>query len=569
MTNKTRQIVVVVAVFVIALASLGTIIGLLVNTGQLSEYSDGFRYEVNGSRVTIISYEGSDTDVVVPDKLKGHRVVGIAKDAFLNSASLIKSIKFNCTYSSFYIADEAFAKLTALEKVVLPSKLKEIPYGAFEECTSLKSVIIPNSVTVIGGNAFKGCNSLNFIYSSENYLTEGDNAVRNNALYLPTSLLEISASAFENCTAIANMYISKDLEKIGDKAFNGCKNLTGLVVAAESEITSIGEYAFCDTTLSSSAGTPLSFPNVVTIGAHAFESINTTYFAYMELPNTVTSIGEYAFSECTSLSKFVMAEDTKIETMGEGVFQGCTALRNVTLPTEIKEIPAKTFMGCFRLLYGDNDFVIGKHVESIGDGAFALYVGMGEKQSPADFMRHVITVDEENEHFDIIRLEDSRIEGNSNSTYRQGLLTDIGGTTIYAYYGSYDSKSYSHSTNGKTFRLLDVEGRTVQSVTTVKPYAFAGVKFDYIELPVTIKGLGEYAFYKSHVTTFYTSAIDWEFTENTFEKLNLNLEEDKKLVGTYPEMEVLLLQSKDGVEAFLRKLGEYGIPAGTYSGDLS
>ena len=70
MTNKTRQIVVVVAVFVIALASLGTIIGLLVNTGQLSEYSDGFRYEVNGSRVTIISYEGSDTDVVVPDKLK-------------------------------------------------------------------------------------------------------------------------------------------------------------------------------------------------------------------------------------------------------------------------------------------------------------------------------------------------------------------------------------------------------------------------------------------------------------------------------------------------------------------
>ncbi|MDE7071384.1 MAG: leucine-rich repeat domain-containing protein [Clostridia bacterium] len=562
MTNKTRQIVVVVAVFVIALASLGTIIGLLVNTGQLSEYSDGFRYEVNGSRVTIVSYEGSDTDVVVPDKLKGHRVVGVAKDAFLNSASLIKSIKFNCTYSSFYIADEAFAKLTALEKVVLPSNLKEIPYGAFEECTSLKSVIIPNSVTVIGSNAFKGCNSLNFIYSSENYSTEGDNAIRNNAIYLPTSLLEISASAFEDCTAIANMYISKDLEKIGDKAFNGCKNLTGLVVADESEITSIGEYAFCDTTLSSSASTPLSFPNVVTIGAHAFESINTTYFAYMELPNTVTSIGEYAFSECTSLSKFVMAEDTQIETMGEGVFQGCTALRNITLPTEIKEIPAKTFMGCFRLLYGDNDFVIGKNVESIGDGAFALNVGMSDTLVVADYMRHVITVDEENEHFTIIRLEDNKRENTSStadSTYRQGLLTDIGGTTIYAYYGSYDSKSYSPSTNGKTFRLLDVEGRTVQGITTVRPYAFAGVKFEYIELPVTIKEIGEYAFFGSNVTTCYTSAIDWEFTDKSFSK-----EKDGQ-----PIIDVLLLQSKDGVEAFLRKLGEAGIPAGTYSGDLS
>ncbi|MDE5654867.1 MAG: leucine-rich repeat domain-containing protein [Clostridia bacterium] len=569
MTNKARQVVVVVAVFVIALASLGTIIGLLVNTGQLSEYSDGFRYEVNGSKVTIVSYEGSDSDVVVPDKLKGHRVVGIAKDAFSTSASIVKSIKFNCTYSSFSIANEAFAKLTSLEKVVLPTNLKTISYGAFEGCTSLKSVIIPNSVTIIEDNAFKGCTSLNFIYSSDNYSTEGDNAIRNNALYLPTSLLEIGASAFEDCSAIANAYISKDLEKIGEKAFNECSNLTGLVVADGSEITSIGDYAFYNTTISSSVSTPLSFPNLVTIGAYAFGSVNTTYFTYMELPKTVTSIGEYAFTECDSLSKFVMAEDTKIETMGEGVFKGCTGLRNITLPTDIKEIPAKTFMGCYRLLYGDNDFVIGKSVESIGDGAFALYVGMGEKQSPADFMRHVITVDEENEHFAIIRLEDSRIEGNSNSTYRQGLLTDTNGTTIYAYYGSYDSKSYSPSTNGKTFRLLDVEGRTVQSVTTVKPYAFAGVKFDYIELPVTIKGLGEYAFYKSHVTTFYTSAIDWEFTENTFEKLNLNLEEDKKLVGTYPEMEVLLLQSKEGVEAFLRKLGEFGIRAGTYSGDLS
>ena len=45
MNNKTRQIIVVVSVFVIALASLGTIIGLLVNTGNMSEYSNGFRYQ--------------------------------------------------------------------------------------------------------------------------------------------------------------------------------------------------------------------------------------------------------------------------------------------------------------------------------------------------------------------------------------------------------------------------------------------------------------------------------------------------------------------------------------------
>ena len=82
MNNKTRQIIVVVSVFVIALASLGTIIGLLVNTGNMSEYSNGFRYQASGSRITITGYEGDDEDVVVPDKIKGKRVVGIDKDAF-------------------------------------------------------------------------------------------------------------------------------------------------------------------------------------------------------------------------------------------------------------------------------------------------------------------------------------------------------------------------------------------------------------------------------------------------------------------------------------------------------
>ena len=53
MNNKTRQIIVVVSVFVIALASLGTIIGLLVNTGNMSEYSNGFRYQARDRKSVV------------------------------------------------------------------------------------------------------------------------------------------------------------------------------------------------------------------------------------------------------------------------------------------------------------------------------------------------------------------------------------------------------------------------------------------------------------------------------------------------------------------------------------
>ncbi|MDE6362472.1 MAG: leucine-rich repeat domain-containing protein [Clostridia bacterium] len=554
MTNKTRQIIVVVAVFAIALASLGTVIGLLVNTGQMSEYSNGFRYELNGSRATIVGYEGSDTDVVVPDKVKGNRVVGIEKDAFKDLAGSIKSIKFNCTYSSFAFASEAFKDMTALEKVVLPANLKEISDGVFRGCTSLKNVIMPNSVTLIGENAFKGCTSLKFMYNSENYTTEGDGAIKSDAMYFPQSLLEIGANAFDGCTAIVEAHLAKDLEIIGSYAFNGCTRLSDLEVDADIEVTNIGERAFYNTMLSSTESNKLSFPNLVSIGASAFKSVKTN-FSYFALPKSIKSIGESAFAECTSLSKFVMAEEAQIETMGEGVFEGCTQLTSVTLPTDIKEIPAKTFMGCYRLLY-NNDFVIGKSVETIGDGAFAIYTGRGTNVNVTTYSRHVLKVDEENENFVITRLEDNRRDGNTTSTYQQGLLTDAGGLTVYAYYGSYDSTSTNSM--GRTFRFLDVEGNFLTSITTIKAYAFAGVDFEYIQLPTTMKEVGDYIFYGSKIVACYISAVPWELTKYSFSKAT-----DGK-----PEIEVLLLKNIAGMEEFMLTLGEYDIEARTYSGTL-
>lgn len=552
MTNKTRQIIVVVAVFVIALASLGTIIGLLVNTGQLSEYSGGFRYELKGSRATIIGYEGSDTDVVVPDKVKGNKVVAINADAFKDTG--VKSIKFNCTYSSFVIASDAFKDLTSLEKVVLPKNLKEIPYGAFRGCKSLKSVIMPNSVTSIGENAFGECTSLKFIYDKENYTTEGTGAIKSDALYLPSSLLEIGAYAFDGCSDIVEVHFAKNLEKIGEYAFNKCTKFSDIEVESDIEVTSIGAWAFYNTLLRSTESNQLSFPNLVSVGANAFNSVKSN-FSYFALPKSIKTIGENAFAECTSMSKFVIAEDAQIESMGEGVFERCTQLTDVTLPTEIKEIPARTFMGCYRLLY-NNDFVIGKSVETIGEGAFAIYTGRGSSVNVTTYSRRVLKVDEENENFVITMLEDNRREGNTTSTYQQGLLTDADGSTVYAYFGSYDSSSTN--TMGKTFRFLDAEHNFLTSITTIKSYAFAGVDFEYIQIPTTIKQMGDYVFYDSKVSVFYTSAVPWELTSKTF---------CKETDGN-PDVEVLILNNTAGIEEFMSTLGEYGIEARTYSGIL-
>ena len=565
MNNKTRQIIVVVSVFVIALASLGTIIGLLVNTGNMSEYSNGFRYQASGSRITITGYEGDDEDVVVPDKIKGKRVVGIDKDAFEEKSSVVKSIKFNCTSSAFTIAEEAFAELAALERVVLPKNIKEVANGAFKGCKALKTVIVPNSVTKIGANAFKDCAQLKFMYHTDDYSTDGDNAIEEDGIFLPTSLLEIGERAFEACTAIVDMSMKKDLEKIGDYAFYSCTRLSELTVEENSEVTSIGEWAFYNTLLNSPKPTdsrknPMLFPNLVTIGASAFKNVKNN-FVYFSIPKSVKTIGDAAFAESSNLTTVDMAEDIQLESMGEGVFENCSQLTDITLPTGLKEIPAKTFKGCYRLLY-NSDFVIGKSVEKIGDGAFAIYTGRGSSTSVTSYSRHIITVDPENEYFTTVRLEDNKREGNETSTYQQGLLTDADGTTVYAYYGSYDANSTNSL--GKTFRLLDTEGNFLTDVTTIKPYAFAGVDFEYIQLNNSIKNIGEYVFFGSKVVICYMSAERFEFDGKSFDRV-VEPKDNDDIEALSDRIEVGLLATSSAVDEMMEKFREFDIVAAQYN----
>lgn len=569
MTNKTRQIIVVVSVFVLAIASLGTIIGLLVNTGQMSEYSNGFRYQLNGSRATIISYDGSDSDVVIPDKIRGKRVVAIDKDAFKDKSAAVKSIKFNCKSSAFTIATEAFTELSALEKVVLPKNIKEVADGAFRGCKALKIVIMPNSVTKIGESAFRDCSSLKFVYNTDDYSTEGDGAVEEDGVFLPTSLLELGSRAFENCTAIVDVNMSKDLEKIGSYAFYGCSKFSNLDVAEDIEVANIDEWAFYNTSVRSSASSPLNFPNLVNIGASAFKNVRSE-FVYFALPKSVKNIGDNAFAESAGLSKFVMDKDIKLESMGAGVFEGCTQLTDVALPTEIKFIPARTFKGCYKLLY-NNDFEIGEFVETVGEGAFAIYTG-SSTASASTYSRKALKVHPGNENFVITELEKNKRESSANddnpSTYSQGLLTSADGSVVYAYYGTYDANSLNSL--GKTFRFLDADGNFLTSVTTIKAYAFAGVDFEYIQLPTTIKEVGDYVFFGSKVIVCYTSAIDWELTQTSFNRVIDPKDDDNTTSEKLSDkIEVGLLSTLVGAEDFIQKLGaDYGINAMRYSAAL-
>ena len=93
----------------------------------------GFGYIEENGNITIISYSGKSTELIIPASINGSPVVAIADNAF-ESSSLVS--------------------------VSIPETLKSIGWFAFSGCSKLERIIIPKNVTEIGYSAFCNANNL-------------------------------------------------------------------------------------------------------------------------------------------------------------------------------------------------------------------------------------------------------------------------------------------------------------------------------------------------------------------------------------------------------------------------
>ena len=138
---------------------------------SLAATEDGFVYEVEDEKATIIGYNGSETDIVIPETLGGYPVVaiGVMKDLAFGHDNLMP-FHSNATITSVvlpssikYIGYGAFYKCTALVSVSLGAGLEVIDEGAFRNCSSIESILLGWNLTTIGVNSFKGCSSLSWL----------------------------------------------------------------------------------------------------------------------------------------------------------------------------------------------------------------------------------------------------------------------------------------------------------------------------------------------------------------------------------------------------------------------
>jgi len=247
----------------------------------------------DGKSIKIEKYTGTDTVVVIPDKIDGLPVTSIAGYAF--SGTNVTSI----TLPSGMTSLEAYALYGAskLTTVKFPSGLTSIGSYAFEFCTSLKSITIPNIVTSIGTGAFYGCNSL----ASVN---------------LGTGMKTIGADAFTN-TALTSVTIPKSTTSIRDHAFgythssgtyskvSGFK-MTGYAYTAADTYATANSHIIFTPLYESISNTSTISKTAVTLGDSITINFNSTggkkpmTYAAMYSVNNDPSVSIRSYSENTS-----------------------------------------------------------------------------------------------------------------------------------------------------------------------------------------------------------------------------------------------------------------------------
>ena len=194
---------------------------------------------------------------------------------------------------------------------------------------------------------------------------------------LPPTITAIGSRAFATCESLESINLPEGLVSIGGYGFQSCKSLKAITLPKS--LTSIGEQAFNSTALTSVeipdgvttiaryafAYTPslksVKLPkNLKSIAEFAFDNDGLTS---IELPNSLTSIGAMAFAR-TKLTKVVIPNS--VTSISSFAFDRCEDLKSVVLPAKLANLENNVFRRCTSL----TSVVLPPSLTRIGGRAF-------------------------------------------------------------------------------------------------------------------------------------------------------------------------------------------------------
>lgn len=241
-----NAIKVICFVLVVIIAGIGS--GYVYFTWDVGEYRT-----IEGSQfgtVIITEYIGEETDVVIPNRLRGKKVVSIDDNAFKGTE--ITSVKFNDNIVS--IGVNSFQNCEKLAKVDMGKSLKSIGNNAFSNCPELTEVVFSPAVEKIGYVIFGNNEKLTTIDLNGNENLKFDDGVLYSAdmttIYetlvsadlsdydCPETVVNLNGYAFYSQDELTSVTLNDGLKTIPEGTFIDCKNLTEITIP--DSVVSIG-----------------------------------------------------------------------------------------------------------------------------------------------------------------------------------------------------------------------------------------------------------------------------------------------------------------------------------------
>ena len=270
------------------------------------------------------------------------------------------------------IIDDSSFLFSSIPSIELPKSLQKILGYAFE-CSIIKKITIPASVILIESNAF-ALSKLEEVYFEESSnLTSIPNSCFYNSpnlalVILPSSITEVGGAAFSKCSKDIKIQFSDDSPLKFDQQRSLIMSKNETIISCYLKISESTEVEIPPnaTTIKSNCFNSQTHLTKITFAGNKMTTIEARAFmglreVEIEIPSSVTTIGEYAFYQ-TSLTSVTLSSTL---TLREYSFGYCTPLKQVEI-NKITTIPTHCFENCINL----ESFTIKEGLTSIQDYAF-------------------------------------------------------------------------------------------------------------------------------------------------------------------------------------------------------
>ena len=256
------------------------------------------------------------------------------------------------------IERSAFKDCSGLTSLTIPSSVTEIGKSVFEGCSGLTSLTIPSSVTEIGESAFEGCSGLTSLTIPSSVTEIGESAFKGcsglTSLIIPSSVTSIGSYVFENCSGLTSITIPSSVTEIGGAAFKGCSSLINLYYKIDDEIETYLRYGHLyinvkcgiEYYLNDKKITSVAIPSTITkLGEYAFQNcrdLTSVYVSWQSPISTGSAFYGVDISKCTLYVPQGTEQDYWLAPVwgdfGKIVEFDATGIDKVTTSTDAKEL---------------------------------------------------------------------------------------------------------------------------------------------------------------------------------------------------------------------------------------